>query len=128
MAAKTGIVCTDCGVRKIDRTTDAADSHLCTPCFDYAGWENTHSDSGHDDPEGSDTTYLANEMEICPVCNPELDPRNVKIRTGHTNTVAKTRTSHTGHSHDVTPKARAACRKSMAAGHGPLQADDPKNR
>lgn len=32
--------------------------------------------------------------------------------------------NHSGHSHDNTPKGRAACRKAMAAGNGPAQADD----
>lgn len=32
--------------------------------------------------------------------------------------------NHSGHSHDNTPKGRAACRKAMAAGTGPAQADD----
>lgn len=31
--------------------------------------------------------------------------------------------SHTGHSHDNTPSARATCRKMIAAGQGPAQAD-----
>lgn len=34
--------------------------------------------------------------------------------------------SHSGHSHDNTPSARATCRKRMAAGNGPAQADTPR--
>jgi hypothetical protein len=119
MAAKIGRVCIDCGVRKVDPTV-CIDSQMCGPCNEYAEAENMHSDFDHEgDNVDSDIATVS-----CPVCHPELDPRNVKVRTGHTNTVAKTRTSHAGHSHDVTPKARAACRKSLAAGHGPLQADN----
>lgn len=103
---RTGIICTDCGVRKIDRATQGHDSAFCTPCFDFAGWENTHSDFDHENLTPEDP-----EREGCPVCDPSLDPRNVTIRKGHTNTVAKTRTSHAGHDHPVTPAARAACRK-----------------
>lgn len=33
---------------------------MCAPCHDYAGWENTHNDDGHDDA-GSGSTD-------CPVC------------------------------------------------------------
>lgn len=53
---------------------------MCIPCFDYAGWENTHDDDGHD----SD-----NLDDHCPVCHPERDPRHLTVKTGHTNTVAK---------------------------------------
>jgi len=85
---------------------NVADNGLCHPCNDYAEWENTHSDDGHGTEfEGS------NDTDGCPVCHPELDPRNAPVRAGHMNTIAKTRRSHAGCAHVVTPKARAACRK-----------------
>lgn len=63
-APKKG-TCEDCG-RKVGKSGHPT---LCTACFDYAGWENTHSDEGHEldmvEIEGND----------CPVCHPELDPR-----------------------------------------------------
>lgn len=63
-APKKGI-CEDCG-RRVGKSGHPT---LCTACYDYAGWENTHSDSGHEgNPEAEDA-------EICPVCHPELDPR-----------------------------------------------------
>lgn len=61
--AKKG-TCEDCG-RKVGKSGHPT---LCSPCFDYAGWENTHNDSNHQNGEGEDA-------EICPVCHPELDPR-----------------------------------------------------
>jgi hypothetical protein len=62
--------CEDCG-RKVGKSGHPT---LCTPCFDYAGWENTHSDSGHD----VDASAPKAEMDECPVCHPELDPRKAK--------------------------------------------------
>lgn len=65
--------CIDCETRPVDR--NHPDLQLCVPCREYAEAENRHSDDAHDDPEGSHSTDLANEMDSCPVCNPELDPR-----------------------------------------------------
>lgn len=57
--------CTDgCG-RRISREVRGIE--LCTPCYDYASWENQHGDDNHDDGDVTD--------EQCPVCHPELDPR-----------------------------------------------------
>jgi hypothetical protein len=99
MARKT---CWDCKTRPVSNNARA---DLCDVCLEYADHENTHTD---DDHEGGNETpgYL---MKDCMVCHPELDNRNPKI--GHTNTVAKSRTSHAGCDHPLTPKARAACRK-----------------
>lgn len=126
-------MCFDCGTRP----QISGDSVLCEPCDEYAGWENAHSDHGHDD---IDTYSLENthfttqaqvdayieytkaDMTMCPVCHPELDTRSDTPRTGHTNTVAKTHTSHAGHNHPVTPAARAMCRKSMATTGNPFDA------
>jgi|SRR5688500_7956470 len=108
--AKNAKRCVTCKVRPI--TTEVKGPELCDVCYEYAGWENTHSDSGHDDPEGSDVLDLADEMSICPVCNPELDTRfNAKPKAGHTNTATHSRHPHTGCNHFATPKDRAACRK-----------------
>jgi hypothetical protein len=54
--------CTECG-----RKEDFQASGLCTACREYAEWENSHSDEGHEDD-----TVLA---DGCAVCHPELDPR-----------------------------------------------------
>lgn len=76
--------CEFCGVRPIDRKTQGRDSTMCGPCFDYAGWENTHADNGHEgqgqmlDSLTEDVAAaLAAEMENCPVCqgnNPANKP------------------------------------------------------
>jgi hypothetical protein len=66
--------CEDCG-RKVGKSGHPT---LCTPCWDYAGWENTHSDAGHAtfiESGEAVTRDLAVEIAECPVCHPELDPR-----------------------------------------------------
>lgn len=47
---------------------------LCTECLEYAEWENAHSDEGHGQENGNADGAIPND---CPVCHPELDPRNV---------------------------------------------------
>jgi hypothetical protein len=94
--------CEDCG-RKVNNSIHPT---LCQACYDYAGWENTHSDDAH----GTDNfTGVPTDTDICPVCHPELAPTAPKA--GHTNTATKTHTSHAGCAHAATPKDRAACRK-----------------
>jgi hypothetical protein len=103
---RTSGMCIDCGIRRVG--SDAPTGvKLCDPCNEYAEWENEHSDNGHG--PGADD----NQPHDCPVCFPELDPRSPAKKTGHHNTVAKTRTSHAGHGHPATPRDRAACRKAM---------------
>lgn len=69
-APKKG-TCEDCG-RKVGKSGHPT---LCDRgCLDYAGWENTHSDSGHD----TDASAPKDEMDQCPICHPELDPRTAK--------------------------------------------------
>lgn len=72
-APKKGI-CEDCG-RKVGNSGHPT---LCTPCFDYAGWENTHGDNAH---EGNGAASEAEEIAECPVCHPELDTRTAR-KTG----------------------------------------------
>jgi len=107
--AKTAKRCVTCKIRPI--TKEVKGPEVCDVCYEYAGWENTHSDHGHDDPEGMAPEDIE-LLEICPVCNPELDKRfEAKPQTGHTNTATHSRHPHTGCSHPATPKERAACRK-----------------
>lgn len=54
-------LCIECSSRPVNREL-GIDNRLCTPCFDYAGWENTHSDLGHDEN---------NKYDECPVCQGE---------------------------------------------------------
>jgi hypothetical protein len=65
--------CTEgCG-RRI--TKDVIGPEMCTECLAYAEWENAHSDQNHE--ALMDSTDEAEETKDCPVCRPELDPRNV---------------------------------------------------
>lgn len=100
-------MCTDCGTRRISQLVIGPE--LCDICLNYADHEIMHNDDGHSEGLEDDSFTMAN----CMICHPELDNR--KPKTGHTNTVAKTRTSHADCDHAVTPKARAACRKARAA-------------
>jgi hypothetical protein len=121
-------LCTVCEIRT--QYTGAAGgetaprlSDMCNPCYAEGGWENTHSDGGHDQilagTHTTDDAYTISDMEFCWICHPELNLAKVAPKAGHTNTAAKTRGSHAGHTHQVTPGARAMCRKSLAAGNGP---------
>lgn len=67
---KAANLCADCGQRPIDQKTAGRDSTLCTECFDYAGWENQHSDDAHDS-YGDDK---ANAFPDCPVCAEDAKP------------------------------------------------------
>ena len=117
-------LCVDCNIRRA--TPESPEGQLCPPCLEYAEAENMHNDDGHDSIEDLVTELDANHYDMivkdiknCPVCHPELDPRSDTPRKGHTNTVARSHNSHTGHGHALTPAARAICRKSIAAGNGP---------
>jgi len=115
-------LCYICNTRRT--TPESPDGDMCAPCYDYAGWENTHSDTGHDDiaktPAGQipagwsmslkQVDQERQAMEICPVCLGK-DPADKAPVKGHTNTVARSHTSHAGCDHARTPSARAACRK-----------------
>lgn len=70
---------------------------LCARCYDSWMMENDHNDGWHEPGEGID----------CPECG-TYDPR---VKKGHTNTKAHTRTSHAACEHPKTPAARAKCRK-----------------
>jgi hypothetical protein len=116
-------LCSICGTRVVGTgkgwdTAQARTLGYCTPCMTEAEWENVHSDSGHADENcvanGWDTQ---DSVDACWVCHPELNEaaKDHTPRTGHTNTRAKSRTSHADHHHPRTPEARATCRKSMAA-------------
>lgn len=99
-------------------------TEMCNPCYTEGGWENTHSDGGHDAIKAGTfvaDNHTAMDMQICWICNPEMNlaQKVTTPRTGHTNTVAKTRNSHAGHGHLHTPADRATCRRSIAAGTGP---------
>lgn len=63
-----GSKCADCGKRPIDKKTQGKDSTLCTSCYEYAGWENTHSDDAHS---------ATNRDPQCPVCTEEFPSNGI---------------------------------------------------
>lgn len=63
-------ICEDCG-RKVGKSGHPT---LCPACYEYAQWENTHTDEGHEAVADS-TSEEIELMTGCPVCHPELDPR-----------------------------------------------------
>lgn len=71
-----GNLCQICGEKKIDRKTQGRDSTMCTECFEYAGWENTHSDESH---EGTENLAL---REGCPVCEQMGLPTSKPVSDG----------------------------------------------
>lgn len=102
--------CTVCGVRSIGSGRGDEDKgtlralKMCNPCATEGGWENTHSDAGH---ETIDTITVRNSsfktkaaleewkaeerkvMERCWICHPELNAAKVEY-------VAKDGTSREG--------------------------------
>lgn len=94
---------------------------LCEPCEDYGMWENSHEDEGHDNygpdsPAGPEQDF----MKDCPVCHPELDPRNIKTKVnkpvvGKATYTRRPQLDHTKHHHPQTPAARRACKNAFWA-------------
>jgi hypothetical protein len=125
--------CAICGIRNVGTGREGTHGHgerdqarvmgYCNPCLAEAEWENTHSDHGHDDPDAVANGYATqDELDACWMCHPELNlaTSTPAAGTGHTNTVAKSRTSHREHYHPRTPEARSVCRKLTRAGKAPL--------
>ena len=100
--------CIDCNSRPISKLVSGPD--LCDECYEYAGWENTHSDDDH----------AANPDDNCPVCHPEWDTRQTPpAKPSTTNPTTSTWTSHAACHHPKTPRDRAACRAIRAIVDGP---------
>lgn len=106
-------ICTICNHRSIGTgsTYGVEDPEFCRqqgycgPC----GAEGQHEINHDNDQEWCNGVGDG----TCWICNPELNKATVRdtMKTGHTNTVARTNTSHAGHDHPRTPAGRAACRK-----------------
>lgn len=77
---------------------------LCVTCLTESGWENTHSDEGHEDSNDGEPA-----MAHCWICHPELNP-NTEPATGHHSPRRKQLNHRTQCSHPQTPKARRDCR------------------
>lgn len=125
MARKLCVTCQDRPVARLGEDQAANSAESCTPCFDEAGWENSHSDGGHDSlkerlshdgyvPTSFEQAEMT-EMDKCWICHPELNDALVPRRRGHTDGIAKSHGSHAGHKHPATKAARAACRKAAKA-------------
>ena len=111
MAIKSTRKCIMCNVRTISKLVSGPD--LCDECYDYEGWENTHSDNDH----------AANPDDNCPVCHPEWDTRNTPVKS--TSTRNTTWTSHAHCIHPKTPAGRAKCRAARATNvHATMAAID----
>jgi rubrerythrin len=66
-------ICRVCGHKT--RQTGGGDNEyveLCSPCYKYAGWENTHSDENH----------KANPDKHCPLCKGITDLEYAKAARG----------------------------------------------
>lgn len=114
-------LCLNCQTRPA--SNDTAEGLFCNVCDELAGYENQHSDWGHDEVAAGDTgdwkialiQTVEADMRSCWVCHPEFVPALPKPRTGHTNTAAKSYTSHANCDHATTPKAREICRRARRA-------------
>jgi len=63
--------CRSCGKRTHSDVDGCMGLDLCRPCYEYAGWENQHSDENH----------AANPHAACPVCKGEPDPATLTAPT-----------------------------------------------
>lgn len=107
-------ICTVCNARP--QYTGGGDdpapsgSKMCNPCYTEGGWENTHSDEGHEDG--------GNLHEPCWICVPELNlaqkPYIKKETKGH-HSPRRPQINHRACQHAQTPKARRDCRTAFWA-------------
>lgn len=110
--------CIECNVKLTSKnrsssTTNVGDVHtdrndVCIRCYDYWGWENTHSDEGHDSLAAD-----ARDME-CLVCRKIA--ADLAEDKGWTTDTGRKNLDHSTCLHPRTPKGRAACRKARALG------------
>jgi hypothetical protein len=62
------ITCQVCG-RKASPPEGTLGIELCQPCYDYAGWENTHSDYSHESKTAkAEYGKEYGHQDNCPVC------------------------------------------------------------
>jgi hypothetical protein len=59
--------CQICKSADVDYKTQGRDSTMCEPCFEYAGWENTHTDDRHEEAT-KPHRWIELGMAECPVC------------------------------------------------------------
>lgn len=104
--------CTECSVRltpnnRSSRVHGSDYDDVCARCYDYWGWENTHTDEDHDSLAAD-----AEEREGCMVCA-GVSAR-VETETPAPVATGRTNRSHAACAHPRTPAGRAACRKANA--------------
>jgi hypothetical protein len=79
-------------------------NNMCTTCYTYAGWENTHNDEGHD-ANNIDSTCWVCQRQFADEIDDEM-PAVEHVATGRENM------SHAACTHARNAKGRAACRAS----------------
>lgn len=107
--AKLPTNCTECDVKLNARNRSGSNHNragltsdhndVCVDCYEYWGWENTHSDESHGP---------GNIDPACMVCHKDaVAPTRPATPTGR----KQIQRSHAACKHAKTPKDRAACRK-----------------
>lgn len=108
-------MCNVCGRRRVGSggkkydVQSAAAIGLCGPCDEEGGWENTHSDQGHEQGEGE-------YRDGCWICHPELNVAQKGStgkagKPGHNSPRRKQLNHRTQCTHPQTPAERRKCRE-----------------
>lgn len=128
MAAK---ICNICHKRRVytgSKGTEIAPklSEMCNYCFEEGGWENTHSDAGHNKIDLTNMTEAERQETLgCWICFPELNLAQRPARVGqpgpHGSYTRRPQLNHKGHSHPQTPAARRECKKAFWASLTPVK-------
>lgn len=102
--------CSNCDT-KVNRRDWMNQAELCAPCYDYAGWENTHDDEAHDED--------GERHPGCPICYED------EVATADAIIAAEDQTASTARSHAPcyeqglhrkNREGRAYCRQQRAKG------------
>lgn len=123
--------CNTCGIRKGTTANGKDFADMCDPCYEEAGWENTHSDGDHDSIIAGTVAYgmtthktkeafeawLKEEREGCWICFPELNlaKKPAKASGAREQGFRRPQLNHKGHAHPQTPKARRECKAAFWA-------------
>lgn len=131
---RTRTLCNVCGTRTVGSggrqydTQSASSLGLCGYCYEEAGWENTHSDWGHDANsetvvEGDGEDENGHRVKGCWICFPELNmaqkPHTPRKASATGERKVGTRRPQLNHrtqcTHPQTPEDRRECRKAFWA-------------
>jgi len=129
------IICNVCHIRRAKTGSKGTETSphpdMCNYCHEEGGWENQHSDYGHDgilqdvaaNPGKNPVTFLSADdfseyegyMTQCWICHPELNLAQRKTHSGqhgpHGSFTRRPQLNHKGHSHPQAPAARRECKK-----------------